>query len=271
MSKIVQKYCELPGFIRKPLWKFWHKTILNYDKNKDAIFMNYGYASKNGEFDNLKLDVKDEYDRYSIQLYDHVTKNFEFQNTDVLEVGSGRGGGASFIARYKKPKSYVALDISKKTKDFCNSFHKVDNLKFVQGDAQNLPFDNEKFDALINVESARCYNDIDKFFSEVYRVLKPTGKFLFADMIKKEDFDNIMAKIKEADFIIEHKNDIRPNVVEALKLDSQQRKKAIDKAVPGFLQKHFYQFAGVEGTNRFEEFNSGKMGYWSFILSKNGK
>lgn len=268
MKNIVERFCELPKNVRKPLWHFWHNTILKFDKDKNAVFLNYGYASTNGEFKDLHLEKHDEYNRYSIQLYRHVARNHNFENTHVLEVGSGRGGGASFLTRYYKPASYTAIDLAPKTIDFCNKFHNVPGLKFIKGDAENLPFENEKFDAVVNVESARCYPNIDKFFSEVKRVLKHNGKFLFADMIKKEEVEKIEKLLNEIGFKIIEKNDIRENVVLALSHDSQARKTEIDKKVPRFMRKSFYEFAGIEGTDRYKSFANSEMHYWSFTLTK---
>ncbi len=268
MKKIVEKYVEMPRPIRKMLWRIWHNLILNYDKDKNVVFLNYGYAGHENEFAHFKLQPHDEYYKYAIQLYAHVARNHSFPGSHVLEVGSGRGGGASFLTRYFQPKSYTAIDINTKTIEFCNKYHKVDGLKFVCGEAENLPFDDEHFDAVVNVESARCYGNIPKFFSEVKRVLKPGGKFLFADMIKPQDVDHINKHLAESGFLFVEKQDILPNVVNSLRLDSEARKKEIDTRLPKFLRKAFYEFAGVDGSNRFKAFESKEIGYWSYTLQK---
>ena len=268
MSKIVEKYAELPKPMRRPLWKVWHNMIVSFDKQASAVFMNYGYASDNGEFNDLNLKKEDEADRYSIQLYDHVAKNYDLRDKDILEVGSGRGGGASFLSRYYQPKTYTGLDISKKNRDFCNTHHNVNGLKFVKGYAEKLPFENASFDALVNVESARCYGSIPAFFGEVFRVLKPEGEFLFADMIKPEDIETINKQLDEARFVVAEKKNIRENVVKALVLDSKYRKERIDKKIPKFMQKSFYQFAGIEGSERFDAFDKNRIDYWSYTLKK---
>ena len=45
---------------------------------------------------------------------------------------------------------------------------------------RNLPDDARlaegNFDAVLNVESSHCYPDIDKFYAEVLRMLKPGAK-----------------------------------------------------------------------------------------------
>ena len=268
MNKIVEKYAELPKPIRRPLWRLWHNMITSFDKQRTTVFMNYGYASENGEFENLKLENKDKPDRYSIQLYHHVARNFDLKDKNILEVGSGRGGGASFLSRYFKPKTYIGLDISKKTIEFCNETHQTKGLRFVAGHAEELPFEDASFDALVNVESARCYKDIPKFFAEAYRVLKPDGKFLFADMIKPEDIETINKQLEEAGFKVSEKKNIRENVVRALKLDTEYRKEHIHSKTPKFLHKSFYQFAGVEGSERFDAFDKNRIDYWSYTLEK---
>jgi ubiquinone/menaquinone biosynthesis C-methylase UbiE len=238
--------------------------INRMDNNQEAIFMNYGYQHLNGE-SRIDLEPGDEMNRYCIQLYDHVVREGEIKDKRVLEVGSGRGGGAHYIARYFKPESYTGLDISAEVIKFCNRYYKVPNLTFKRGVAEDLPFDDGSFDAVVNVESARCYRSIPTFFSEVKRVLKPGGQFLFADMIKKSEEEEIRRQLAESGLRIISERNISPNVVEALNLDHDRRVRLIGK-VPGFLRKAFLEFAGAKGTDRYDSFANGTIGYWSYVL-----
>lgn len=268
MQKLVEKYCEMPTAVRRPMWRIWHNMIIKFDKNKEAVFMNYGYQSLNGD-PKIVLEANDEINRYCIQLYDFVVRSVEVEGKDVLEVGSGRGGGASYITRYFKPKSYTAMDISSGVIKFCNQYHKVDGLKFITGVAEEPPFENNSFDIVVNVESARCYKSIRKFFDEVYRMLKPGGHFCFADMIKKGELEHIRKDLLASGLEIVSQTEITPNVVKALDCDNERREAIISKKVPGFMRKAFFQFAGTKGTERYESFASGKMEYWTFVLRKN--
>ena len=101
--------------------------------------MNYGYYHKS--FD-LKLENSDEIERYPIQLYHHLCSKINLENLKVLEVGSGRGGGASFISRYHKPSKMYGIDLSPKAVDLCNENYNIDNLNFLIGDSENIPFEN---------------------------------------------------------------------------------------------------------------------------------
>lgn len=265
MSKIVKNYVEFPVAIKRPLWQFWHNVMIRFDKETTTTFLNYGYQGLNGD-PKLELKKEDETNRYCIQLYDHVVNKADLEGKEVLEVGSGRGGGASYISRYFKPVKYTALDISAGVIKFCNDYHKVDGLSFVKGFAEKQPFADNSFDFVVNVESARCYSSLDKFFLEVRRVLRPEGQFLFADMIKDGEVEEINEKLEKNGFEILSKKDISKNVVESLNHDTDRRKNLIDGFIPKFLVKHFLQFAGTKNTERYNSFANGSMQYWSYIL-----
>ncbi len=61
-------------------------------------------------------------------------------------------------------------------------------LDFVHGDAENLPFPDESFDAVVNVEASHIYPHFDRFLSEVKRVLRPGGHFLHVDFRNRDNF-----------------------------------------------------------------------------------
>lgn len=54
----------------------------------------------------------------------------------------------------------------------------------MQGDAESLPFPEQPFDAVINIDSAYHYPHHPRFLAEVARVLRPGGHFL-EDMIDR--------------------------------------------------------------------------------------
>jgi ubiquinone/menaquinone biosynthesis C-methylase UbiE len=237
------------------------------DGENAANFMNYGYEGLNGD-SKLKLKEADEFDRYPAQLYDHVVNRADLKGKKVLEVGAGRGGGASYITRYYEPESYIALDISDSSINFCNEHYNIDGLSFKCGVAEKLPFEDNSFDFVVNVESARCYNDMQAFFDEVHRVLKDDGKLLIADMIYPNELEDFNSRIDKSGFKKEHETNISMNVVAALDKDSDRREKLIDDKAPRFLRSSFKTFAGTKGTSRYNNFATGIFQYWSFVLGK---
>src|ERR1043166_502662 len=98
ITRLFLKLTDYPVF-RRLLWKPIYELLAKRFKVKDWSFMNFGYApSGNEPF--LKLADEDEINRYSIQLYHYLALKTALAGLDVLEVGSGRGGGAVFIKKY---------------------------------------------------------------------------------------------------------------------------------------------------------------------------
>ena len=93
---------------------------------------------------------------------------------------------ASYVARYMSPKKMMGIDYSKNAIALCNRIHNEKNLGFVEGDASNIPFENKSYDFIINVESSHCYPSIPQFLSEVERVLRPGGVFVWTDICPKK-------------------------------------------------------------------------------------
>lgn len=267
MTNFVDNYCEFPAVLRRPMWRIWHNLLNRFVKDSTVNFMNYGYAGLNGD-QPIELEKIDESDRYCIQLYDHVVRSVKLEDKTVLEVGSGRGGGAHYIARYYKPKKYTGVDISSGVIKFCNREYKVPGLSFVEGRAEKIPFDAESYDAVVNVESARCYSNLNTFFREVHRILHPDGYFLFADMIEKSEVEDIRNKLHACGFKTLKETEITQNVAKGLDLDTHRRETLINKKIPGILKSLFEKFAGTKGSTRYESFNNGKFQYWSFVLTK---
>jgi ubiquinone/menaquinone biosynthesis C-methylase UbiE len=269
MRGLVLNYVNMPKFLKKPMWRFWHNWIISRDKGEVALsFMNYGYAPLDGDPRTIELAAHDESERFGAQLYHFAVSHIDLAGRDVLEVGCGRGGGASYITRYLEPRSYVGVDLSENGIRFCNTHHDVPKLRFVRGDAESLPFDDEQFDALVNVESSRAYNHIEKFFAEAYRVLRPGGAFLLTDMRLRDDVEVLDTQVSEAGFRIDARYNITENVVRALDIDDERRKHLMRRKIPRPVIKMFGEFAGVRGSGRYASFASGAMQYVSYLLTK---
>ena len=63
-----------------------------------------------------------------------------------------------------------------------NENYGSDEIEFIQGSAERLPFGDEDFDVVINTESSHTYGSVAGFLSEVERVLQPGGYLLLADL-----------------------------------------------------------------------------------------
>ena len=267
LGRIFIALCGLPG-LKKRLWRAWYEYLAGSQRAPEWTFMNYGYAAPGAE--TLALAEADKPDRHWIQLYDHVAGAVDLRGCTVLEVGSGRGGGSSFIRRYKQTARMIGLDLSKNAVDFSRAMHRVDGLEFRIGDAENLPFEDSSFDAVINVESSHCYPSFDKFLSEVRRVLRPGGHFLYADFRERGNVANWRDTLRNGELALLREIDITPNVVAALDRDNDRKLDLIHRLIPRILRPSFFDFAAVRGSALFESFRSGKLVYMSFVLRKQG-
>ena len=164
--------------VRRIVWRTCYELLAKRVPTPGWAFMNYGYVPTAGDLDAPPWTPTDERDRLCIQLYLHAIGGTDLTGRDVLEVGSGRGGGASYISRRLQPQSMTGLDFSGKAVDLCNRHRRVPGLAFVCGDALSMPFPDASFDAVVNIESSHCYEDMGQFLSEVNRVLRPGGRLL---------------------------------------------------------------------------------------------
>jgi ubiquinone/menaquinone biosynthesis C-methylase UbiE len=106
----------------------------------------------------------------------------ELAGKTALEVGSGRGGNCYYLSKYTKTESIFGIDRCQGNLRFCRAVHQLPNVTFVNGDAEQLPFRDQTFDVVLNLESSHCYPHFERFLGEVHRVLKPLGTFCYADL-----------------------------------------------------------------------------------------
>lgn len=96
--------------------------------------------------------------------------------SEVLEIGSGPGHVADLVAR--NGASVIAIDFSSEMVQVAGA--KYPHITFEQADAEQLPFEDESFDAVIANYVVHHLARPETVFGEVYRVLRSNGHFAFA-------------------------------------------------------------------------------------------
>jgi len=105
--------------------------------------------------------------------------------TRVLDVGSGLGGPARFLAATYSC-DVTGIDL---TPEFCAVATELSRLtrlsertRFRQGNALALPFDDSAFDCVWTIQTQMNVAEKRRFYGEITRVLRPGGQFVFQDI-----------------------------------------------------------------------------------------
>ncbi len=261
--------CRISPEIKRSLWRMWYQYLAANDGDADLLFMNYGFANLNANAKKLSLTDSDEKYRFCIQLYRHVASAVNLRGKDVLEVGCGRGGGSSYIMSHLEPKSMTGVDFSEKAIDFCHRYYSMEGLSFFHGDAETLPFEDNTFCVVVNVESSHCYGYMERFLREVYRVLRPNGHFLFADFRSREELFSLREQLNGSGLRLLREEVITPNVLKALELNHENKLAMIQRKAPRLLRKSLESFTGAKGSRIYEGLRSGEIEYLNYVLQRN--
>jgi ubiquinone/menaquinone biosynthesis C-methylase UbiE len=104
----------------------------------------------------------------------------------VLDAGSGLGGPARVVAA-EKQCHVTGVDI---TREFCEVATLLSRMtglehvtEFRHGDATALPFGDAEFDLALTIQIQMNIADKRRFYAEIFRVLKPGGRFVFQDIL----------------------------------------------------------------------------------------
>ncbi len=254
------------GILRKAIWKFWYPFLTKRLHGEAVVFLNYAFETEPPM--GIPLRPEDEPNRACIQLYHHVASQVNLQRLEVLEVGCGHGGGASYIARTFKPARYVGLDLNPAGIAFCQKNHEINGLEFIQGDAGKLPFPDASFDAVVNVETSHCYPDFPRFLSEVARVLRPGGVLLYADFRFSESFTAWENALENAPLRLMQSAEISAEVLRGMDRNSAYSQELLDRKLPGFMTKLGRDFAGVTGSRVHAALQNGEVSYRSYCFRK---
>jgi ubiquinone/menaquinone biosynthesis C-methylase UbiE len=254
------------GWIRKAVWKLWYPLLTWRLHGEEVLFLNYAFEEEPPM--GIPLSPDDEQNRACIQLYHHVATQVELRGKNVLEVSCGHGGGASYLTRTFLPQSYTALDLNPAGIHFCKRRHRVDGLNFVQGDAENLPFESNTFDAVINVEASHCYPAFGRFLAEVARVLRPGGHFLYADFRFADRQAEWEKTIAVASLKVLRTRNINAEVLRGMNYNSARSQDLVARYLPIFLHSLGRDFAGIKGSRVHNALNSGELSYRSYCFEK---
>lgn len=109
----------------------------------------------------------------------------------ILDVATGTADLAITLMKLK-PKKIIGLDLSQNMLNIGQQKIQKQGLQntieLVKGDGENLPFENDTFDAITVAFGVRNFEHLEPGLKEIYRVLKPGGQFIILEFSKVKTF-----------------------------------------------------------------------------------
>lgn len=99
---------------------------------------------------------------------------------DLLDCGCGTGPMISLLYEKDPDKHYTGIDLTPRMIEVAQA-KDLDGVNWVVGDCEDLPFEEDSFDAIICSNSFHHYPNPQKFFDSVKRVLRPGGRLILQD------------------------------------------------------------------------------------------
>jgi len=257
----------------KATWRLFYNAVtgqLNANVfGQFSYFLNYGYKP-DGQPEFAATELPEHFlNKNSAKLVLEVIGDCPIEGKRVLDVGCGRGGTVHIFQTFFKPASITGLDLSPAAIEFDRKAHKRADTAFYEGDAENLPFEDGSFDVVTNLESSHSYPNINRFYSEVHRVLSPGGHFLYTDMISLTQRDISIGLLQQIGFELLRDRDITNNVRLSCDEIATTRLSAYkERHAPGAIDIN--NFLATPGSDVYRKMTSGEWMYFILKLRKAG-
>lgn len=233
-----------------------------------AKFINYGYVANDNPQYSQPFFNNQVINKNSIKLLGEAIGTIDLNGKRIIDVGCGRGGALNTIYKYYKPLISVGLDISYENIKYCSKADK-DTLFFLVGDAENLPFLDNSFDVIINMESSLNYPNLEKFYTEAYRILDTGGFFIYTDSFPASEIMYRERFLENMGFVIVRSTDATSNILLSLE-ESASRSFLADRFRNNSEERSYLNedFLALPGGEKYRLLKEGILLYKIYHLYK---
>lgn len=138
-----------------------------------------------GQYDSLAKVQKKVTDRVAEMLTSSI-----FPPATLLDIGAGTGRLLEKVSRIFPGINLVGVDLAFGMTEIARKrLEHINRASLVCSDAENLPFQKNSFDIVVSTSTYQWITPLEKAFTEVQRVLKPSGRFMFALFGEKTLFE----------------------------------------------------------------------------------
>ncbi len=250
-------------------WKTTRRRLFAYTERRAAAFDPGGYRFMVWGFADGTLpraELEDDPERTLAHLYHRVLEDAPVRGADIVELGCGRGGGAGYVRRTLGPRRVVGVDhLSENIQQARRRFVGEAGLEFVCADMTRVPFQHQSFDLVVSIDSTHGLVDMDAFFQEARRLLRPGGQLVLSDL--REDWGPDEARMQGHGFEILALEELSEGVVAGLDADAARRKR-FARAQPVGLRGAAEVLLGVPGTPLYRGLEDGWLQYVRYRLRR---
>lgn len=277
-SSQVNKWYHVLVYENSTFWEIFYDAACILFPSAEINQINYGFAPLTEDGVLINLADKDEKERMSLQLYYRTATCLmtaeDLRGKTILEVSSGRGGGLDYLVRNFGLQKGIGLDLSSNNIDWCKkTYSGNDKLEFVLGNAETFVDDGSipaaSVDLVISVDSAHLYPHFERFINQTKKVLKVGGQVCISDFMSTEKMP-VREKIlkEEPGLKLQRREDTTRNILHAMDLDGERRKKLVEAHAHPILKHYFRWQTGAKGSRIYNLLSSGEFSGAGWVLEK---
>lgn len=162
-------------------------NFYNNDKaqKRDSYFANKPLFYTNG------VDTNKVFFDYILDSFKKIRKQNKTNKIKILDLGTGTGYVPHTLSQLSDENfEIIGIDLARQMLDLAEKKNKDKRVKYLIADNISLPFENDSFDIVSN----KLTTQFD--FSELNRVLKPDGFFVFKEYDEAKGFREIYELFK---------------------------------------------------------------------------